>query len=57
MSSAQHPVTESLALVGREVAGVLDQLTSDSPQALDDLATLIADAPRIFVLGAGRSGL
>ena len=50
-------MTDSLALVGREVAGVLDRLARDNTEALDALATLIADAPRVFVLGAGRSGL
>ncbi|MEA9984636.1 6-phospho-3-hexuloisomerase [Subtercola sp. RTI3] len=54
---AEHPVAESLALVGREVAGVLEQLVQGNQQALDALAALLADAPRVFVLGAGRSGL
>ncbi|PPF87802.1 6-phospho-3-hexuloisomerase [Subtercola sp. Z020] len=57
MPETPYPVTESLTLVGREVAGVLDRLARDNMQALDALATLLTEAPRVFVLGAGRSGL
>jgi 6-phospho-3-hexuloisomerase len=50
-------VGHSLARIGRELDSVLEQLVRDDPTALAAFAELIAEAPRIFVLGAGRSGL
>lgn len=50
-------VGASAARIGREVIGVIDRLVEDDPKALDRFADLISAAPRIFVLGGGRSGL
>lgn len=47
----------SATRIGREVIGVIDQLAETDPGALARFADLISTAPRIFVLGAGRSGL
>jgi 6-phospho-3-hexuloisomerase len=47
----------SLTRIGREVDSVLEHLVREDPLALAVVADLIADARRVFVLGAGRSGL
>lgn len=56
-SDAAHAT--SVAMVRAETAGVLDRLleSEHAPESLDELATLVAGAERVFVLGAGRSGL
>jgi 6-phospho-3-hexuloisomerase len=50
------PVDRSLAIVAEEIFGVVDAMLSD-PASLNDAAAVILDAARVFVLGAGRSGL
>jgi 6-phospho-3-hexuloisomerase len=57
MDVSDAGVGHSLARIGRELDSVLEQLVHDDPTALAAFAELIAEAPRIFVLGAGRSGL
>jgi 6-phospho-3-hexuloisomerase len=57
MDVSDAGVGHSLARIGRELDSVLEQLVRDDPTALAAFAALIAEAPRIFVLGAGRSGL
>jgi 6-phospho-3-hexuloisomerase len=47
----------SITRIGHEVGGVVDRLSDEDPIGLARFAELIADAPRVFVLGAGRSGL
>jgi 6-phospho-3-hexuloisomerase len=47
----------ALAAIGDEVATVLTALVRSDADGLDRVAELIAAAPRVFVLGAGRSGL
>ncbi|WP_440709269.1 6-phospho-3-hexuloisomerase [Herbiconiux sp. YIM B11900] len=47
----------SLTRIGRELDAVLEQLVHEDPLALAVFADLIGEAPRVFVLGAGRSGL
>ena len=48
---------DALGLIFAENGRVVDALRSASASVLDDAATLLASAPRVFVLGAGRSGL
>ncbi|WP_251049092.1 6-phospho-3-hexuloisomerase [Microbacterium sp. ISL-103] len=47
----------SLGLVSTEVSAVLESVIRTDPVALGRVADLVAEAPRVFVLGAGRSGL
>jgi 6-phospho-3-hexuloisomerase len=49
-------VSESVRLLAAEQAGVLGAL-GDQADALQEAAQAIASASRVFVLGAGRSGL
>jgi 6-phospho-3-hexuloisomerase len=46
-----------LALIGNELDGVITRLAQSERQSLDPLADAILRSSRIFVLGAGRSGL
>ena len=48
---------DALDLILSENSRVADALGAASASSLDDAAGLLAAAPRIFVLGAGRSGL
>jgi 6-phospho-3-hexuloisomerase len=50
-------VGASAARIDREITGVIARLETDDPTALNRFADLISAAPRVFVLGAGRSGL
>jgi 6-phospho-3-hexuloisomerase len=50
------PVDQSLAIVATEIAGVVDAMLDDAA-SLDAAAAAIRDGSRVFVLGAGRSGL
>jgi 6-phospho-3-hexuloisomerase len=47
----------SLTRIGRELDEVIERVVREDPLALSRLADLITSAPRVFVLGAGRSGL
>ncbi|WP_420898867.1 6-phospho-3-hexuloisomerase [Cryobacterium glaciale] len=47
---------DALGLIFAENSRVVDALRA-SASSLDDAASLLAAAPRVFVLGAGRSGL
>lgn len=47
----------SLGLVSAEVGAALEAVIDADPHALGRAADLVEAAPRIFVLGAGRSGL
>jgi len=47
-------VGDALQRICTEIDGVIDAVSGDS---LERAAELIATAPRVFVLGAGRSGL
>ena len=48
---------DALGLIFAENSHVVSALRSASASSLDEAATALAAAPRIFVLGAGRSGL
>jgi 6-phospho-3-hexuloisomerase len=48
---------DALGLIFAENSHVVNALRSASASSLDEAATALAAAPRIFVLGAGRSGL
>lgn len=48
---------DALGLIFAENSRVVDAVRSASGATLDDAAALLAAAPRVFVLGAGRSGL
>jgi 6-phospho-3-hexuloisomerase len=47
----------SLTRIRAEIDGTVERITQESAFALGTVADLIADSPRVFVLGAGRSGL
>lgn len=47
----------SLGLVSDEVSTALGAVIRTDPVALGRVSDLVAEAPRVFVLGAGRSGL
>jgi len=47
----------SLGTVTREIAGVLERVHATQSAQLDTLASALAEAPRVFVHGLGRSGL
>lgn len=50
-------VADALGVISAENGRVVDALRSTSTSSLDDAGALLASAPRVFVLGAGRSGL
>jgi 6-phospho-3-hexuloisomerase len=57
MESADISVESSLARISAEIDTVIARLVSGNTDALAPVIDLIAAAPRVFVLGAGRSGL
>jgi 6-phospho-3-hexuloisomerase len=57
MDQLDTSVGDSLAIIGRELDSVIERVVRNDPKMLAAFAELIADAPRVFVLGAGRSGL
>jgi 6-phospho-3-hexuloisomerase len=50
-------VADALGVISAENGRVVDALRSASTSSMDDAGALLASAPRVFVLGAGRSGL
>lgn len=50
-------VTSSVAVIAAEIASALARIEQDAATELSATADLVLDARRIFVLGAGRSGL
>lgn len=57
MPPRNQDVVDALTAIGTEVATVVAALVRSDADGLARVAGLIADAPRVFVLGAGRSGL
>lgn len=57
MTVTARTVEQALTGISRELEALVAQTTADHARALDDLASLIREAPRVFLLGAGRSGL
>jgi len=57
MSSGNQDVADALAAIGTEVATVVAALVRADAEAFARVADLVSSAPRVFVLGAGRSGL
>ncbi|WP_105567388.1 6-phospho-3-hexuloisomerase [Microbacterium halophytorum] len=57
MDVKEAGVGRSLGLVADELSGAIDRVAAEDPTALDRVADLVAESPRVFVLGAGRSGL
>lgn len=57
MDAVEAGIGRSLTLIGAELSSVLDHLVADDPEALELAAGMVAGASRVFVLGAGRSGL
>jgi 6-phospho-3-hexuloisomerase len=57
MDQLDTGVGDSLALIGSELDSVIERVVRNDPKKLADFAELIEKAPRVFVLGAGRSGL
>jgi 6-phospho-3-hexuloisomerase len=56
-TTAPPSATDSLRTVAAEDAHILTQLATDSGPSLDDAAAYLRGARRVFVVGAGRSGL
>lgn len=50
-------VTSSLVVIAAEIASALTRIEQDAATEISATADLVLDARRIFVLGAGRSGL
>ncbi len=57
MDVLETGVGYSLIRIGNELEAAIGKLVQGDPNALGAVADLICEAPRIFVLGAGRSGL
>ncbi|MBG6107521.1 6-phospho-3-hexuloisomerase [Frigoribacterium sp. CG_9.8] len=57
MEKADISVESSLARISAEIDTVIARLVNGDTDALAPVLDLIAAAPRVFVLGAGRSGL
>lgn len=57
MDVMEAGVGYSLGLIADELTGVTERVVRADPMALGRVSDLVAEAPRIFVLGAGRSGL
>ncbi len=57
MDTSEANVESALGLIARELDQVVERLVHDDPDGLNAFAEAIAQAPRVFVLGAGRSGL
>ncbi|MFF2275607.1 6-phospho-3-hexuloisomerase [Agromyces sp. NPDC058126] len=57
MHAQDTPVGDALATIRDELERVVDRLRRDEPASLSAVAAEISAAPRVFVLGAGRSGL
>ena len=47
----------SLSRISEELGDALERVVKDNPLPLARVADLIVDSPRVFVMGAGRSGL
>jgi len=56
-TTAPPPVRASIDAITAETAEVVRQLVGEAGRTLDDAASVLRDARRVFVLGAGRSGL
>lgn len=56
-TSATISTGASISLIANEVLRAAERTGVASARRLDDLADLIEDAPRVFVFGAGRSGI
>lgn len=54
---AQPTVAQALDIIAAENAAAVRGLDAANGQALDDAARVIRDANRVFLLGAGRSGI
>ena len=57
MESRGARVADAVTTIGRELDVVLAATARTGPDALARIADLLSAAPRVFVLGAGRSGL
>jgi 6-phospho-3-hexuloisomerase len=57
MTTAHLDVADSLLHLSGELESVIGRVARQDPRALNALADLVVGAPRVFVLGAGRSGL
>jgi len=57
MTTAHLDVADALQHLAGELGTVVDRVTHGDARALNALADLVVGAPRVFVLGAGRSGL
>lgn len=56
-TSATISTGASISLIANEVLRAAERTGVASARRLDDLADLIGAAPRVFVIGAGRSGI
>ena len=56
MTSSDARIADSLARISGELTAVVDRLVTE-PAGLDGVLDVLTDADRVFVFGAGRSGL
>lgn len=56
MTSSDARIADSLARISGELTAVVDHLVAE-PAGLDGVLDVLTDADRVFVFGAGRSGL
>ena len=57
MPSPSPTVAESLQLFAQETSAVVAELAATSAATFDEVIAILNSADRIFILGAGRSGL
>lgn len=57
MPSSSPTVAESLQLFAHETSAVVAELAATSAATFDEVIAILNSADRIFILGAGRSGL
>jgi len=57
MASDDTSVAASITLIRRELDALITSALDGNPAALDAFTTALGDADRVFVHGAGRSGL
>jgi len=57
MSTATFTSADAIHIVRAETGAALQALADTEPGAIDALADAVLDADRVFLLGAGRSGL
>jgi 6-phospho-3-hexuloisomerase len=57
MTTSAASIVDALSLINDELTGLSDRFATTDPATLERFTALVGAAPRIFVHGAGRSGL